>query len=1125
MKLICRCFEYFGELLSQTIVFYLGCASYSSPALKLTTISQIIFCTDEAMHYQTYYISSNGTDSVTCGATSDVACKTLVQVLSLHYRGRPNHPKGLEIFTAKTLIINQHLTVSFTLLFIMVYVNHTFICLQRHKVNYQCKLFQNMIPMFAKCNIKFSSHEDSSIAHTVFIDGLSFLHSCWQFSRINLSMKNCHAGLLTLGLKHMQSASVENCVVGNWKFRHVQNVTIKNCRNVIGKGIKSLLNFDNSSALVENITIEDTKWFDGIVVQNFSFIHIKKSKFMKNRVKNGVIKLLNSSTLILSDCVLSRNQAQESAGALFVSKSFVHIRNVKFTDNKAYGSGGAIFAENIPFMQIIGCIFTNNHAEFGGALLAKVQRDFNDISNGNRSTLIRCENSSFFNNHAMISGDALNVKNEMQVFLVASNFNNNSAVLNGGAISVTDNSNLDITSSQFYYNQARTGGAIDCQTHSTANLNNSTLIHNSKSALVAFNHTNVTITNCKFQNNSTPFNGGAIHLLHFSVSNISHTTFVQNSASQGGAVSGEDYSFLLISNCSFSGNTAVSTNYGLNGTWETFIEISAHSSIGGGGGISIFNFSKGEILQSHFLNNYACYTGGALLATSNSSISVSFTAFDNNTAGILGGAIHGTENCLVTLKDSSLNGNSLSTKTNGAGGGILGSRNCTIKIFKVHFLENKAQYAGAIGGYYTSNIMILNSSFVANTGSAIGLALKGTLNIDNSCFINNLTPLKGGAIFVFRHGSIEIKNTNFTKNKGMASGGAIHIQINSHASFHNCLFSDNFSLKGGAVTSVNSDFIHISHSNFTKNSATNGGILASSGTILMFNCVVNNNTVSGDGGSLYLEEGSKINITKSEFTENSAFGAGGVMYITTGTVTITKSSLKKNTAGTDGGVISAKHMCVITIIQTLFSENKAKGGDGSVLIGKDATRVFVSDTQIQKNSAYSSGVMNIDGNSVLEFYQTQVKNNNGKLNSGAFFISNNSLFIAMNSSFKRSAGFGPGGIYLVNSTGYLESCNLTENHGQTTGGAIAISYVDLKISNTVFLNNVAPKGKDLYYESNQNTTVDMYNCTLQHGNITLASNENNLTQFATDRNLMSCFLCLNQRSLHATVKETQYASS
>ena len=63
------------------------------------------------MHYQTYHISSNGTDSVTCGGTSDTACETLEQVLSLHYHNPQYHPPGLEIITTESLIINQHLTV------------------------------------------------------------------------------------------------------------------------------------------------------------------------------------------------------------------------------------------------------------------------------------------------------------------------------------------------------------------------------------------------------------------------------------------------------------------------------------------------------------------------------------------------------------------------------------------------------------------------------------------------------------------------------------------------------------------------------------------------------------------------------------------------------------------------------------------------------------------------------------------------------------------------------------------------------------------------------------------------------------------------------------------------------
>ena len=459
----------------------------------------------------------------------------------------------------------------------------------------------------------------------------------------------------------------------------------------------------------------------------------------------------------------------------------------------------------------------------------------------------------------------------------------------------------------------------------------------------------------------------------------------------------------------------------------------------------------------------------------------------------------------------------------GIGGGVLCSRNCTMMIFKVHFFKNKAEYGGALGGMYTSSLMVSNSSFESNMGTATFLIGEFSLDINNCIFINNSTPLKGGAIFAYRQGFISIKNSNFIENKGMTSGGAVHIETNGHASFYNCLFSDNFSLKGGAITAVDSD-TQISHSSFTKNSATNAGILASDGIILMFNCIVNSNTASGDGGSLYLEEGSEINITNSEFNENSAFGAGGVMWITKGNVIIKNSSFKKNIAGTNGGVISAKHFCVINIVQTIFFANKAKGGDGGVLFGKDTTRVFFNDTQIQQNFGYSSGVMRIDGNSVLELHYSNTNINTGEMNSGAYFISNNSLFIATHSSFKGNSGFELGGIYLAYSTGYFEKCKLTGNHG-LTGGAIAISYVNLKISNTVFLENVAPRGEDIYYENNQNTTVDVYNSLFQHGNITYASSENNFKQIATERNLMSCFFCYKQNMIQNTVRETQFASS
>ena len=443
------------------------------------------------------------------------------------------------------------------------------------------KLFQKIYPLFIKSDVKVLSDEKSSIVNTVFIDGLNLSHSCWQFSRVNVNIKNCYAQFSTTNFKYLHSASVENCILGSWIFKDVKNVTIKHCRNIIGKDIPMLINFNNSSASVENVTIEDTnntRWFHSIIVQNFSFLHITKSRFVNNRAKTGVIKVLNSSTLSVSDCILSKNQAEESAGVLFVSNSTVHIINNNFTHNKAHDSGGAIFVEKEFFVQITNCTFKNNEAKYGSVLAGNGQH-FNGTSNEKNST------------------------------------NNNTAAVNGGAIFTTDKSTLDISSSVFDHNKARAGGAIYCQVFSKATLNNCTFVDNSKTALTTFNHTNVTIEKCWFQNNSSPYNGGAIYFLNACVSNISNTTFIQNSARQGSAVSVESHSFTSISYCFFSGNIALSAEYGLNGTWETLIKYFKHSYGGGGGGVSIADFSKGEISQSHFHNNSATYSGAALLAT------------------------------------------------------------------------------------------------------------------------------------------------------------------------------------------------------------------------------------------------------------------------------------------------------------------------------------------------------------------------------------------------------------------------------------------------------------------------------------------------------------------------------
>ena len=102
--------------------------------------------------------------------------------------------------------------------------------------------------MVAKSVIKISFNEKTVALPTVFLDGLHFLDSYWQFCHININIINCDGAFLVLELKHSNNVIIKNCTFGNWTFTQVQHVLIKNCSrsNTITGHFSTSLNFNNS---------------------------------------------------------------------------------------------------------------------------------------------------------------------------------------------------------------------------------------------------------------------------------------------------------------------------------------------------------------------------------------------------------------------------------------------------------------------------------------------------------------------------------------------------------------------------------------------------------------------------------------------------------------------------------------------------------------------------------------------------------------------------------------------------------------------------------------------------------------------------------------------------------------
>ena len=52
--------------------------------------------------------------------------------------------------------------------------------------------------MLTQSEIKISFNEKTTDLPTIYVDGLNFNNSNWQFSHVNLNMIDCHAAFLML---------------------------------------------------------------------------------------------------------------------------------------------------------------------------------------------------------------------------------------------------------------------------------------------------------------------------------------------------------------------------------------------------------------------------------------------------------------------------------------------------------------------------------------------------------------------------------------------------------------------------------------------------------------------------------------------------------------------------------------------------------------------------------------------------------------------------------------------------------------------------------------------------------------------------------------------------------------
>ncbi|MBQ8017447.1 MAG: Ig-like domain repeat protein [Methanobrevibacter sp.] len=229
-------------------------------------------------------------------------------------------------------------------------------------------------------------------------------------------------------------------------------------------------------------------------------------------------------------------------------------------------------------------------------------------------------NSTFKNNYADDTGGAIYWAGSNGK-ITNSHFDNNTAYNGqGGAIYAPKNANgITISNSNFTNNKvlgsAGYGGALYFWTCANAVVINSRFINNSATnggAIGGDSSNNAQFTSLYFKGNKG-YRGGAIYWYRGEKATLKNSTFIENNATStngGGAIHWYNSPNGVITNSTFIGNKALRTN---------------------GGAIRFQDTNKGEISKSIFINNTALNNGGAI-SWENSNGEISTSEFINNAA-------------------------------------------------------------------------------------------------------------------------------------------------------------------------------------------------------------------------------------------------------------------------------------------------------------------------------------------------------------------------------------------------------------------------------------------------------------------------------------------------------------
>ncbi len=358
-----------------------------------------------------------------------------------------------------------------------------------------------------------------------------------------------------------------------------ERLTISKSLTLDGAGATTILDANKSGSAitltggatltVKDMTIKNARTA-GISCSS-STLSVSSVTFSSNKASsNGGGIYASSCALTVSGSSFSSNSTSGKGGAIYGTSSSGTIGSSSFTSNKSSSKGGAVALIG-GTVTVTGNTFTTNVGSSGGAVYLEADNDVtNNTFSGNTVTYhgggIYSESgdgdytgNSFTDNYAGEDGGGVYV-NTSYAYIADNDFVGNDALDDAGALRALS-SFATIENNYLEANTAGdTGGAVKIS-HKYGTFTDNVLVDNvavSTGGGLYLDEDTTVVDGCTFEGNSAAIGGGMYQSSGWRVTEVSDSSFVDNTASSYGgglAVSLSPYG-VHTARVEFDGNTA-----------------------------------------------------------------------------------------------------------------------------------------------------------------------------------------------------------------------------------------------------------------------------------------------------------------------------------------------------------------------------------------------------------------------------------------------------------------------------------------------------------------------------------------------------------------------------------------